>query len=413
MLNRFKLDFLRSILAVCIGVVSVTYTNFSIAQPSITQTAPATPLWNHTDWNPNAYIQNGTFEDALAASIRNVKYWNGESSGCQVNGSPSNVRPDTGDSQNVNGVEHWWAYDFTFTTICPSDTSPRFSGTLTYKTIYTADWKCPVGYSTPIFKTIASEPNRTTLEAYCERQVAIPPQLCPAPGSTPNPILPATGEKIKLQTDYTDSAPHSLDFTRTYRTAWGDVAPASGMGSNWNHRFGMQLTNVGGAAASTTSLSKTLQMPDGSQRRFTRGSTTLPWVNTDGTDQLVENAAGHLFTSAQNDESWQFNTVGKPTTLTQRNGWAYTLAYNPSGQLIRNWSVKSSSHPTAKCWPPLVSTIQSDSGVFRTGMQLRRSAAIKKKSEESHFHRTANCWFRPATTVQHVCGIQAPENNWE
>jgi RHS repeat-associated protein len=174
----------------------------------------------------------------------------------------------------------------------------------------------------------------------CGDNPLLSPDNCPAPinmceaakpvgGLSKNPILPATGEKIKLQTDFTDSAPHSLDFSRTYRTAWGDVTPAAGMGSNWNHRFGMQLTVTGGA----TALSKTLQMPDGSQRRFTRTSTTLPWVNTDGTDQLVENAAGHLFTSAQNDDKWQFNALGKPVTLTQRNGWAYTLAYNASNQL--------------------------------------------------------------------------------
>jgi RHS repeat-associated protein len=152
--------------------------------------------------------------------------------------------------------------------------------------------------------------------------------LAPSGFLTTNPILPATGEKIKLQSDFTDQSPHSLDFTRTYRTAWGDVAPASGMGTHWNHRFGIQLVSNG-----TTSLSKTLQMPDGSQRRFTRTSTTLPWVNTDGTDQLVETPTGHLYTSAQNDESWQFNPLGKPITLTQRNGWAYTLAYNANNQL--------------------------------------------------------------------------------
>jgi YD repeat-containing protein len=164
-----------------------------------------------------------------------------------------------------------------------------------------------------------------------------PPNMCKAGesagGMSSRPILPATGEKIKLQTDFTDAAPHPLDFTRTYRTAWGDVTPASGMGANWNHRFGMQLTNVGGAAASATTLSKTLQLPDGSQRRFTRTATTSAWVNTDGTDQLVENATGTLYTSAQNDDIWQFNALGKPVTLTQRNGWAYTLAYNAAGQL--------------------------------------------------------------------------------
>ena len=158
------------------------------------------------------------------------------------------------------------------------------------------------------------------------------PPICPRPNDqsgylTGKPILPATGEKIKLQTDFTDSVPHGLDFTRTYRTAWGDVSPASGMGSNWNHRFGMQLAFL------SDSLRKTVQMPDGSQRRFTRSSATAAWVNTDGTDQLVESAAGFLFTNAQTDDVWVFNTSGKPTTSTQRNGWAYTLAYNPSGQL--------------------------------------------------------------------------------
>ncbi|MEY4426662.1 MAG: hypothetical protein RL535_960, partial [Pseudomonadota bacterium] len=112
------------------------------------------------------------------------------------------------------------------------------------------------------------------------RALHIPLPICPAPESgklTKNPILPATGEKIKLQTDFTDAAPHGLDFSRTYRTAWGDVTPASGMGSHWNHRFGMQLVSIG-----TTGLSKTLQMPDGSQRRFTRTATTSAWVNADG-----------------------------------------------------------------------------------------------------------------------------------
>jgi RHS repeat-associated protein len=208
-----------------------------------------------------------------------------------------------------------------------------------------------------VYQPLSSSPRTESLSAYCQcppnevwtggmlegSGVCIDPNAPPNPPDldsckappvgkfTKNPILPATGEKIKLQTDFTDQSPHPLDFSRTYRTAWGDVTPASGMGTNWNHRFGMQLTNVGGAAASATTLSKTLQLPDGSQRRFTRTATTSAWVNTDGTDQLVENATGTLYTSAQNDDTWQFNALGKPVTLTQRNGWAYTLAYNSTG----------------------------------------------------------------------------------
>ena len=154
----------------------------------------------------------------------------------------------------------------------------------------------------------------------------IPPvNTCEAPKTT-HPILPATGEKIKTQADFNDSAPHGLDFTRHYRTFWRELKPNVGMGDSWSHRFAMQLTGEGNVRA--------LQMADGSQSRFTRTTSTYPWVNTFGKDSLVENATGFLFTSAQNDDKWQFNALGKPVTLTQRNGWTYTLAYNANNQLV-------------------------------------------------------------------------------
>jgi RHS repeat-associated protein len=153
----------------------------------------------------------------------------------------------------------------------------------------------------------------------------IPPvNTCEAPKTT-RPILPATGEKIKTQEDFTDSSSHGLDFTRYYRTFWRELKPSAGMGDNWSHRFAMQLTGDGNVRA--------LQMADGSQSRFTRTTSTYPWVNTFGKDSLAENATGFLFTSAQNDDKWQFNTAGKLVTMTQRNGWTYTLTYNPAGQL--------------------------------------------------------------------------------
>ncbi len=181
--------------------------------------------------------------------------------------------------------------------------------------------------------------------------VETPPCLecCPKAPLTPNPILPATGEKIKLQSDFTDAAPHGLDFSRTYRTAWGDIAPNSGMGSNWNHRFGMQLVTT------PSNLSAIVQMPDGSQKRFSRSATTAPWVEANSADQLTGNmttsaSSNYSYTNTQTDEVWVFsnsgstlgnvvtfdssgNAYGKPLTLTQRNGWAYQLAYNAAGQL--------------------------------------------------------------------------------
>lgn len=164
---------------------------------------------------------------------------------------------------------------------------------------------------------------------FCSTPLPIIPDMCPraAGDILGNPILPATGEKIKIQSDYADSSPHGLDLTRYYRTKWGDTTPSAGMGSNWNHRFGIQLI------ASSDGLSKTIQIGDGSQRRFTRPATTAPWVNIGGIDTLTENASGTLYTSGQNDDIWQFTPAGKLVTMTQRNGLVYTLAYNPSGQL--------------------------------------------------------------------------------
>jgi RHS repeat-associated protein len=217
---------------------------------------------------------------------------------------------------------------------CPVGFNLKIEGT--GGTLYPAWWSCQT--TTPVLyyqrAIINNQYDDTRL--YCESTTADPVPAPPASGcgssmccsagaQVGNPILPATGEKLQTQTDFSDAAPHSLDFTRYYRTKWADITPAAGMGSNWNHRFAIQLTGAGNA--------KAIQLADGSQRRFTRSVSSSPWVNTDGTDTLVESASGTMYTSGQNDDKWQFNPAGKLVTMTQLNGWAFQLAYNPSGQL--------------------------------------------------------------------------------
>ena len=147
-----------------------------------------------------------------------------------------------------------------------------------------------------------------------------------------NPILPATAEKLLSKTDFSDASPHGLDFSRNYRTKWGDVLPKAGMGDYWNHRFAVQLT--GATSNPASSNSRAIQHADGSQSRFTRTSSTAAWVNTDGNDTLVETTVGTvtttLYTRAADDSKLQFNAAGKLITQTARNGWVYTLAYNVS-----------------------------------------------------------------------------------
>jgi YD repeat-containing protein len=204
---------------------------------------------------------------------------------------------------------------------------------------FTGKYKiCPVGYFTGI--GITSSGGQDVTDCLCGSGTGYscpttqsPIQICQANvssgGIAGNPILPATAEKLLTKTDFSDSAPHSLDFTRFYRTQWGDIAPSAGMGTHWGHRFAVQLTGTGN--------SRTVQHADGSQSRFTRSSSTATWVNTDGTDTLVEttlnNVVSMLYTSAQDDSRRFFNSAGKLVSQTARNGWTYTLAYDATGQL--------------------------------------------------------------------------------
>lgn len=57
------------------------------------------------------------------------------------------------------------------------------------------------------------------------------------------PILPATAEKYRSETDWSDSGPGALSFNRTYRSNWaGDPTRASNpLGQVWSHNFSTKL----------------------------------------------------------------------------------------------------------------------------------------------------------------------------
>lgn len=169
--------------------------------------------------------------------------------------------------------------------------------------------------------------------------VEIPENSCELGMRTPNPILPASGEKIFQRKDVADAAPHGLNLTLTYRTQW-KLSPLSSAGAMWGHNHGSNLRTD---PLDPSGNSLILQKGDGSHLKFSRLSLTSPWVNKshggileattleDGTPVLK-------FTDKQSDTNWIFSQVtttgpGRLLSATQRNGWSYRYLYNSSSRL--------------------------------------------------------------------------------
>ena len=166
--------------------------------------------------------------------------------------------------------------------------------------------------------------------------VTLAPESCPRePGSSVgNPINPASGNKRETATDYTASGPHPLNFTRYYNSASNaSQAIGTGLGSNWSHNW------AGSLSAST--LSAVITLGDGSSAAFSRADITAPWqANTvaGGADALTSTASGFIYSRSADDSSYVFTAVSTSSqaslqSVTQRNGWQATLAYDAQSRL--------------------------------------------------------------------------------
>jgi RHS repeat-associated protein len=139
-----------------------------------------------------------------------------------------------------------------------------------------------------------------------------------------NPIAPASGAKNQTETDWLDPGAHPLELTRTYRSN-GDL-PAAGLGRNWSHNYAATLAG--------NSVQRNVLMGNGSAALFARANTTDPWRSNNGKDSLTDVATGGwLYTQASDESRWLFDASGQLSSITQRNGWTLSLAYNASKQL--------------------------------------------------------------------------------
>ena len=146
-----------------------------------------------------------------------------------------------------------------------------------------------------------------------------------------NPISIATGEKEQTEPDWQDSGTHPLSLTRHYRSygntdAGFNAGVNSGSVARWSHNWA--------ATSTTTTLQATVRMGDGSKVIFHRLSLASPWVADNGKDSFADTATSTTYTRASDDSRWSFDASGKLATVTQRNGWVMTLAYNASNWLV-------------------------------------------------------------------------------
>ncbi|SDZ69916.1 YD repeat-containing protein, partial [Variovorax sp. YR266] len=184
----------------------------------------------------------------------------------------------------------------------------------------------------------AETPGRTSCQAAAP-EPASGPQICvrprlPAGAFEGNPIFPASGEKFRAETDWSDFGPDALSFVRTYRSTWagGTAGPASGLGQVWSHNYNTGLT----ASLGTDPPAITISLPAGYLRSFTRADANSAWTPAKGNsaDTLAQLGGVWVWHRADDDSTYSFTADGKLQTVVDRNGRATTYAYNNDGRLI-------------------------------------------------------------------------------
>ncbi|WP_431096881.1 DUF6531 domain-containing protein [Polaromonas aquatica] len=156
---------------------------------------------------------------------------------------------------------------------------------------------------------------------------------------TAKPIIPATGEKILAQPDYTGQGADALSLVRHYRSSWAGATPRGlavepGLTRAWSHNHAVSIKQEG--TAGTADHIARIIFGDGSVRAFGWDVGSSSWSAGNSADSLTPNSAGLLYKRLDDDSLWQFDAAGKLLTVTRRNGWVttYTYATTPVAGLL-------------------------------------------------------------------------------
>ncbi|HWT18484.1 MAG TPA: DUF6531 domain-containing protein, partial [Variovorax sp.] len=147
-----------------------------------------------------------------------------------------------------------------------------------------------------------------------------------------NPILPATTEKFRSETDFTDSNSALLTFVRTYRSTWGaDTTRSVGpLGKAWTHNHTTSLA----ATPATDPNAVSITSAEGHLRTFFKASGFATWSATNSADTLTQAGDGSwTYRRSDDDATLSFTADGKLQTQAQRNGWTLVYTYDGTGRL--------------------------------------------------------------------------------
>jgi len=227
----------------------------------------------------------------------------------------------------INGLPSHFIWDWD--DIYPNNPAKNRTGTTGAVSMST---RCPTSWNLA-FKTNAG--NYYYRDEWCEklRQAPGEPASCKVDGaSTPNPIVPASAEKLRNEVDWTDSGPSPLTFARIYRSGWGlDAAHAPGtLGQAWSHNHDWHLSFIKAGTTSRVSITT----PEGYQRFFYGDLNGGAWTATNTADTLVHNGdASWTYGQGDDDSSFIFNAEGKLVSAATRNGRITSYTYNGEGRL--------------------------------------------------------------------------------
>ncbi|WP_143684779.1 DUF6531 domain-containing protein, partial [Variovorax sp. KK3] len=185
----------------------------------------------------------------------------------------------------------------------------------------------PVGAQCQCNEGFQEDPSHASCVA-----VAPPPsQMCTAGGTAGHPILPATGEKYRLEHDFADAGPAALRFTRTYRSSWrtDPTRLSSPLGIGWAHDHDYLFSPPSPDAPNAA----TITLPDGYRVAFSQTGGTGVWRAGNSADTLTPQGADWLWRQAQDDATYRFDAAGKLRSRTERNGWTTLYAHDGAGRL--------------------------------------------------------------------------------
>lgn len=171
-------------------------------------------------------------------------------------------------------------------------------------------------FSTPCMSGYVLANSTVDNSPVCKKVTPVEPQSCQKDGgSIGSPIVPATGEKIRSELDFSDNGPGELTFSRTYRSGWG-IDPSrvwGSMGKVWVHNHSANLQISSGSALMTSA--------EGYARTFARDSATGTWSATNSADTLGQLGSAWEYRRRDDDMTLKFDTSGKLVSTTARNGW--------------------------------------------------------------------------------------------